>query len=201
MPYKHALLGHKEFLSGDYRGTEDADIVDRAVIIVAHLALDAIGHLHAFYHFAKDGIATVKMGCATLAGYNVKLTGTGKTGGIDIVALTGCGNRAIAMMDSGQTLGQKPVRQITITQQFAWLSMPAVGVACLYHEVRNDTVEKQRVIEMFSYEFQEVVAVAGCLVVELDADVALGSLKEHLGTRDAVLRQNDEGCKTEDEKE
>jgi len=52
----------------DFVGLEDADIVDRTIIVINHHLLDALHDIEAFRDFSKNGILTIQMGCpASLA--------------------------------------------------------------------------------------------------------------------------------------
>ena len=55
--------------------------------------------------------------------------------------------------------------------------MLAMLVTALYHKVFDDTVEEQRVVELRTDQFEEIVTVLGRLVVEGNANVALGGLQ------------------------
>ena len=67
-----------------------------------------------------------------------------------------------------------------LAQRHTRFCMTAVGVATLDHEVLDDTVEEQRVVELLIDEFQEVVAMTGCIVIERHENVSLGGLNHHL---------------------
>jgi hypothetical protein len=58
------------------------------------------------------------------------------------------------------------------TELFARCGAAAIRVAALYHEVLNDTVKESAVIVTFVNEFDEVVSVERCLVIEYGCDVA-----------------------------
>ena len=62
-------------------------------------------------------------------------------------------------------------------QSLSGLGMLAVQVTALYHEVFDDTMEEQGIIDVFLDEFQEVVTMLGRLVEECYTDVARGGLK------------------------
>lgn len=165
----------------DNGGAEDADIVDGTVVVVTDVTLYAVGYIHTLDDLAKDGVGAIKMRGATLAGDDVELTGTGELSGVDIIALACSCDGAVTVADLGQYLGLELIAEVALAQQGSRLGMAAVRVATLDHEAGYDTVEQQRVVEVALDEFQEVVTMAGCLVVEGDAYVALGGLEEHLG--------------------
>ena len=70
--------------------------------------------------------------------------------------------------------------EVARTQQLAGLGVLAVQIAALNHEVLDDTMEKQGIVDVHADELQEIVAVQGCLVIEGQTDVALGSLQQDL---------------------
>ena len=163
------------------RGAEDADVVDGTVVVVADDALDAVGHIHTIDDLAEDGVGTVEMGRAATVGDDVELAGTGQAAGIDGVAKTGGGYGAVDVAQGVAYLGLKLVGQVACAQRGAGLGMATVGVASLYHEVGDDTVEEERIVEVLCDQTQEVVAMAWRLVIECDADVALCRFQQHLG--------------------
>ena len=63
---------------------------------------------------------------------------------------------------------------IALAQRCARFGMTAVGIATLDHKVLDDTVEEQRIVELLVDEFQEVVAMTGCIVEECQHDLACG---------------------------
>ena len=58
----------------------------------------------------------------------------------------------------------------------------------LNHEIGNDAMPQDAVVIAFSYELEEVVAMKGCLVVQLDDDVALRRAEQDLVTQRVNLR-------------
>ena len=107
----------------------------------------------------------------------VELAGAGALLRILVVALAGGGQYAAAVVDVGQPeLGRQRVVQVALAQLCAGCGMAAERVAGLNHEVADDPVEEQRVVELVAHQIQEIVAVAGCLVIECQPDVALGGL-------------------------
>ena len=83
------------------------------------------------------------------------------------------------MEQLGQSeLGFQGVVQLAAAQALSWFGVFALQVAGLYHEVADDSVEQQRVVCLLLDQLHEVVAVDGCLVVECNADVALGCLQQ-----------------------
>ena len=58
--------------------------------------------------------------------------------------------------------------------------MFAVGVATLNHEVLDDTMDEQRIIDAHLRDFQEIVAGLGRFVIQGDTDVASRCLKQNL---------------------
>ena len=172
------------------RCPNNADIVDRTVVVVGHLALYAVGNVHTINDFAKDGVQAVEVGRAAATGDNVELAGAAAVLGVDIVAFTGCCHRAAPMDNPWRAeLWFQGVTQVAIAQFLSRLCRAAVGVTSLNHEVIDDAVEEQRVVEVLVHQLQEVVAVDGGLVVEGYADVALSSLDDDLWAhrRRAVL--------------
>ena len=69
---------------------------------------------------------------------------------------------------------------IPLAQRDARFSTTAVGIATLDHEILDDTVEEQRVVELLVDEFQEVVAMTGRVVEERQDDLACGGFEHHL---------------------
>lgn len=78
--------------------------------------------------------------------------------------------------------------QVILTDRLAGLGVSCGGVAGLNHEIGNDAMPQDAVVIAFSYELEEVVAMKGCLVVQLDDDVALRRAEQDLVTRRVNLR-------------
>ena len=71
------------------------------------------------------------------------------------------------------------IAQVPVSELFARLGTLASGVSGLYHEVGNDPVKQQTVIEMCLDKADEVVAVLRCEVGKGYPDVAFRSFEQH----------------------
>ena len=58
-----------------------------------------------------------------------------------------------------------------------------IGVAALYHEIADDTVEEQAVEEVLSAQAHEVVAVHGCFVIKRHCDVSMRRVQGYFRAR------------------
>jgi hypothetical protein len=86
------------------------------------------------------------------------------------------------MEELGQTeLWLNGIVELSPAQPLACLSTPAGGVAALYHEVLDDPMKEQRVVELGAHQFQEVVTMFGRLVEQRNADIALCGFQQYLG--------------------
>jgi len=119
------------------------------------------------------------------APHDVELATTGATLGIDIVALTGHSQRTTTMRMQQvavavEELCLNGIAHLAVAQRGPRLCVATVGVATLNHEILDDTMEEQRVVEMFVGQAQEVVAMQRGVVVERQEDVALGRFHQYL---------------------
>ena len=109
--------------------------------------------------------------------YDIELAGGTAPFRIDSVALASHSHHSTTVEDLRQTeFGLNGVVVVTRTQSLSGLGMFAVQVASLYHEVLDDAMEEQGVVDVLLNEFQEVVTVLGRLVEECYTNVARGSL-------------------------
>ena len=58
--------------------------------------------------------------------------------------------------------------------------MLTIGVTTLDHEVLDDAMDEQGVVDAHLRDLQEVVTRLWCLVVESDTDITCCGLKQHL---------------------
>ena len=90
--------------------------------------------------------------------------------------------------------------EVALTEELARKGILALGVATLYHEILDDTMEQQRVIHVQVYQLYEVVAVEWGGVVETQPDIAGSCLEHHLGGVLFVLCVgNNSHCHTQNE--
>ena len=103
---------------------------------------------------------------------------------VDIVRLAGCCQSATLVVNTGQTyFGRDVIVERVFAKFLALLRVLAPRVARLNHEVGNDTVEQQRIVEVvLAYNLKEVVAMERSLVVQLYTYVAHRGLNQHLRT-------------------
>ena len=115
---------------------------------------------------------------------NIELTGRAAPFRINSVALTGHSDHSTTVEELWQAeFSLNGVVVVARTQALSRLGMLAVQVTALYHEILDDTVEKQGIVDMLLDVLQEVVTMLGRLVEECNADVARGGLKQHLRCR------------------
>lgn len=128
-------------------------------------------------HLRQDAVIGIH-----LAPDDIELAGRGATLGVLLVAFAGHGHGSPTVEYLRQTeLRLLGVVEVARAESLSGFGMLAVGVAALDHEVLDDAVEEQRVVDAHLRQFQEVVAVLRRLVIEADADVACRGLEEHLG--------------------
>ena len=84
------------------------------------------------------------------------------------------------MVELGQAeLSLNGVVVVTRSQPLSRLGILAVQIATLYHEVLDNPVEEQRIIDMLLDELQEVVTMLRRLVEQRNTDVASRRLQQH----------------------
>ena len=138
---------------------------------VGHTALltveveQLVGHGDTMVGLRLDLIANLieLLGGVGLSPDDIELTAAGTAFGILAVALA-CRRQRPTLVGMQQTafareeLSLDGIVGTPLAQRDTGFGMTAVGVATLNHEVLDDTVEEQRVVELLIDEFQEVVA-------------------------------------------
>ena len=101
--------------------------------------------------------------------------------GVGVVGFAGGSQYTTAMenLRQAQFLFHCPV-EVALTEELARKGILALGVATLYHEILDDAMEEQGVIYVEIHQFDEVVAMERCGVVEAQSDVAGCCLEHHL---------------------
>lgn len=123
------------------------------------------------------------------APYDVELAGGAATLGVDAVTLASHRYHTATMEERGQAeLGLDSVVVVARAQSLSGLCMLAVQVAGLYHEVLDDAMEQQGVVDVLLDEAQEVVAMLWRLVEKRYTNVARCGLEQYLGGRSLTLR-------------
>ena len=115
-----------------------------------------------------------------LSPYNVELAATAPALRIHLVALTCCSKCSALVDELRKNLCRDGVVRTARPEHAVGRRTLGVGITALYHEILDDTVEKRAVVIALLYEFDEIVAVKGCLVVEADSDVAHGGMNLYL---------------------
>ena len=76
-------------------------------------------------------------------------------------------------------LGINLIAGATGTEHLSGLGVARVRIAGLDHKAVDHTMEQHAVIETFRSEFQEIVAVAGSVVIKTDGDITGSGLDHH----------------------
>ena len=125
------------------------------------------------------------LGGVGLAPDDIELTTAGTAFGILAVALARCSQcpttvRMEQMAVGIEELSLDGIVGTPLAQRHARFSMTAVGIAALNHEVLDDAVEEQRIIELLVDEFQEIVAMTRRIVEERQNNLTHCGFEHHL---------------------
>ena len=138
-------------------------------VVEAHL-------VHLLLHAQQGRIAV------HLAGNDVELTARRSLLGIHVVPLAGGRQSTFLMEILGiDKLGRDGIAHIARTQHLTLGRVLRIGVACLYHEVLDDTVKEGSLIGTVLGQLDEIVPMLGSFVVQLHHDVARGGFNLQFG--------------------
>ena len=118
---------------------------------------------------------------------DIELRTAAATLGIDLVALTGCGQGTTLVEEVVLDLGLKGVVGTAHAQHLADRGALRVGVAALNHKALDDTMEQGTVIIALAHQFDEVITVNGGLVIKANHDVAEHCLYLYFHSKFEVL--------------
>ena len=122
--------------------------------------------------FAEDGVLSVEVAAAGFALNDVELRAAGFLHGIGDIALAGSGQGALLMVVTGNDFSLDLVSGAAGAELGLVLDVLCKRISALDHEVLDNAVEQQSVVEAAGCKLDEVVAVLGGVGVEPDTDGA-----------------------------
>ena len=129
-------------------------------------------HLHGAARFLVEPLLLlVEHGIVkTFAIDNIELTHRRFTLGVLGIVFAGCRHRPAPVNDFWISyLSRNLICLVApIAIKFSRLGMLRKTITSLNHESKNDTMEKDAIVETFAYQFQKIVAMERCLIVELN---------------------------------
>lgn len=118
------------------------------------------GSIKTLLHIGYRGLAEA------LAPDDIELTGRAAHPGIDGIALACHRYRSATVIELGQSeFGLDDIVEVACAESLSRLCMLAVDIARLNHEVADDAMEEQRVVDMHLDQLHEIIPMLGCLVV------------------------------------
>jgi len=172
--------------------TDDTDIFEGTVPVVAWLIGYLVDDVHTLSNFSKNGIIAIEVGRTaysfvniallpgvgmmpmcddliefvvgkSLTGNYIKLAGGAGLGGI---AIAGDAQSASFMKIAVIDLGRDGIFQAAITEHLAGLCVFGIGISALDHKLRYDTVKEEAVVGMIFGQLHHIIAIERCIVIQ-----------------------------------
>ena len=111
---------------------------------------------------------------------NIELARRGSLGRVHLIGLTSGSQRTFFMDKARDKFGRNGITKSTVAKHLTRFGIAGIRVTTLNHELIDNAMEQEVVIETLFYQLYKIVAMFWSLIIELDGHISVGSLNQNV---------------------